>query len=84
MEMWEKLPQTIGASTHTFKNCGCLSTHSTHTNGGPAHPTTIWETRVNAFEGSNEEFFHKIIHQNNYEVNKYSLMKYPVHNAPRQ
>ena len=35
MEIWEKLPKTMGASTHTFKNCGCLSTHSTHTNGGP-------------------------------------------------
>ena len=26
----------MGASTHTFKNCGCLSTHSTHTNEDPA------------------------------------------------
>ena len=35
MEIWEKLPKTTGASTHTFKYCGCWSTHSTHTNVDP-------------------------------------------------
>ena len=30
------LSKTVGASTHTFKNCGCYSTHSTHTYEGPA------------------------------------------------
>ena len=24
----------MGVSTQILKNCGCLSTHSTHTNGG--------------------------------------------------
>ena len=27
------LAKTVSSSTHPSKNCGCLSTHSTHTNG---------------------------------------------------
>ena len=34
MELRQKFPKTTGASTHTFKNHGCYSTHSTHTNKG--------------------------------------------------
>ena len=30
-----KVPKTTGASNHTFKNRGCYSTHSKHTNDGP-------------------------------------------------
>ena len=29
------MPKTMGASTYTFKNCWCSSTHSTHTNVNP-------------------------------------------------
>ena len=31
----ENLTKSVGASTHKFEKSGCLSTHSTHTNGGP-------------------------------------------------
>ena len=41
MEIWEKLPKTIVSSTHTFKNCGCWSTHCTHTNRGPVKISNI-------------------------------------------
>ena len=33
--MSEKLLKIVGSNTHTFKNCGCLSTTSTHTSIGP-------------------------------------------------
>ena len=33
--MLEKLPKTMSASTQTFKNRGCYSTNSTHTNEDP-------------------------------------------------
>ena len=35
MDLWQNSPKTVGASTHTFKNYGCWSTHSTHTNEDP-------------------------------------------------
>ena len=35
MDMWETSTKTMGSSTHTFKNHGCYSTHSTHTNDDP-------------------------------------------------
>ena len=38
MNLWQNLPKTMGARTHAFKNAGCYSIHSTHTNDDPA----IW------------------------------------------
>ena len=35
MKIEANVRKTLGASTHTFKNCWCFSTHSTHANGDP-------------------------------------------------
>ena len=60
MESWKKLPKSVGASTHTFKNHGFWSTHSTHTNEEPEY-ASLWKRQTYLRAEKFQILFHQCV-----------------------